>query len=206
MGLKSALKKWRTSKGFGVHSPFAYDLITKVFGERDAHYYAYAEIDAFCPRGRQVGLSENFAGFDYSILEARLLFRLLCRFNPTAVLEVGQGHEVTFTILERAVPTAERLRWIADRPTEIPTEGTLFILVNCMRDPLIGPLSEFIFSQMDRRDGMVLFLRGLHTAPATVLWNQIYAGAPSGMDFTNNHIGVFCSFHGLPRQSFTLYF
>ena len=35
---------WRTSHGFGVHSPFAYNFITKVIGERDAAYYAYSVI------------------------------------------------------------------------------------------------------------------------------------------------------------------
>lgn len=206
MGIGQTIKKWRTSKGFGVHSPFAYDLITKVIGEHDAHYYAYAEIDSFCPRGRQIGLSENFAGFDYSIPEARLLFRLLCRFNPSAVLEVGQGHEVTYTILSRAVPKATRLRWIMDRPPVIPPDGTLFILVNCMRDLIVDPLRQLILKEMHRPDGVVVFVRGLHQRPSQRLWEQIYVGAPSGMDFTNGQIGIFCAFRGLPRQSFDFYF
>lgn len=206
MGFKRIFRKWRTAKGYGVHSPFAFDLITKVIGEKDAHYYAYAEIDSFCPRGRQVGLSENFAGFDYSIPEARLLFRLLCRFNPSTVLEVGQGHEVTHTILTRAVPNAARLRWIMDRPPEIPADGTLFVLVNCMRELIVDPLRQLILREMHRPGGIVVFVRGLHNRPSQMLWDQIYAGAPSGMDFTNGHIGIFCVFHGLPRQSFDFHF
>ena len=37
------LKRWRTTRGYGVHSTFAYNLITKVIGQTSAHYYAYAE-------------------------------------------------------------------------------------------------------------------------------------------------------------------
>ena len=41
-------RRYRTSSGFGVHSPFAFDFITKVLRDREAYYYAYPEIDSLC--------------------------------------------------------------------------------------------------------------------------------------------------------------
>lgn len=206
MGLRHFIKRWRTSRGFGVHSPFAFEMITKVLRQYDDHYYAYAEVDAFCPRGRQLGLTDNFTGFDYSIPEARLLFRLLCYFNPPQVLEVGQGHEVTYTILTRAVPHASRLRWIADRPADIAPEGTLFILVNYMSDAIVAQLRQLVLSQMGRKGGVVVFVRHLQHQASLSIWHEIYAAAPHGIDFNNGHVGLFCGLSGLPRQSYELDF
>ena len=105
--LMSYPARWRRSRGFGVHSPFAYHFITKVLREKDAEYYAYAEIAAFCPRARRAGFNEIFAGKDMSVPEAHMLFRVLCHFNPTEIIEIGHGHEVTNIIIERAVPQAK---------------------------------------------------------------------------------------------------
>ncbi|MCH5247899.1 MAG: hypothetical protein J1E99_07040 [Muribaculaceae bacterium] len=53
------LKQFRTTFGFGVHSPFAYDFIKSVLREKLA-YYAYDEMD--CEAG--------------AIHEKRLIYRL----------------------------------------------------------------------------------------------------------------------------------
>lgn len=206
MGLRRFIRRWRTTRGYGVHSPFAFDMITKVIRQYDDHYYAYAEVDAFCPRGRQFGLTDNFTGSDYSIPEARLLFRLLCHFNPQQVVEVGQGHEVTYTILSRAVPNAARLRWTIERPPEIAPDGTLFILVNFMRDIIVSPIRQLILKEMHRPGGVVVFVRHLPMAYSRSLWDQVYTGAPHGIDFNNGHVGIFCGIKGLPRQSYELKF
>ena len=34
-------RRYRTSRGFGVHSPFAFEFITRTIRDRDAYYYAY---------------------------------------------------------------------------------------------------------------------------------------------------------------------
>lgn len=42
------IKRWWRSRGFGVHSPFAFRMITRVLCDEGAHYYAFGEIDARC--------------------------------------------------------------------------------------------------------------------------------------------------------------
>lgn len=201
------LKKWRTSHGFGVHSTFAYNLITKVLRQTSAHYYAYAEIDSLCPKGRRTGVTDNFSGFHYAIPDARLLFRLLCRFNPVQVIDVGNGHEVTNTILERAVPRARRERWVTSRPTALEKEGLLFVLVNLVNDEISPLVAEFIQEISRRPEGCVAVVRNIRSDASTRrFWNRLQTRIPAGMDFTNNHLGILCALPGLPRQSYNLYF
>ena len=57
-------KCWRHSKGFGIHSPFAFRFVTEVLCQ-PLHYYAYSRI------GRDRRL--------------RLLFRLVLAFRPGTV-------------------------------------------------------------------------------------------------------------------------
>ena len=201
------LRKWRTSHGFGVHSTFAYNLITKVIRQTSAHYYAYAEIDSLCPKGRRIGATDNFSGFHYAIPDARLLFRLLCHFNPVEVIDVGNGHEVTNTILERAVPRARRERWVKSRPTPLEKEGLLFVLVNLVNDE-VGPLVAGLIKELSKRpEGCVAVVRNIRSDAATRrLWTVLQTEMPDGMDFSNNHLGILCALPGLPRQSYNLYF
>lgn len=66
--LTHPLRRWRT-RGFGIHSPFAFALMTKVIGETDP-YYCYDTLHSFS--------GERFA-------ELTLIVRLICRFRPAEV-------------------------------------------------------------------------------------------------------------------------
>ena len=44
-GIVSQLRRWKRSRGFGVHSPFAYHFITEVLRQKHA-YYAYERLAA----------------------------------------------------------------------------------------------------------------------------------------------------------------
>lgn len=60
---------WWRRKGFGIHSPFAFSLITRTIAKR-GEYYAYPAL-------------RRIAGRDFSRLS--LLFRLICSFKPSTV-------------------------------------------------------------------------------------------------------------------------
>lgn len=201
------LKKWRTSHGFGVHSPFAYNFITKVLREYEAHYYAYGEIDSLCPQMRRNVRPESTMDFSYAIPDARLLFRVLCRFNPGQIIEVGNGHEVTNTIITRAIPRAKRVRWVREREIEYLKEGFTFVLVNQMRQLIYDDVLQMILDQAKRPEGIVVFVRNIHwEKPSIELWNDLIARKPCGMDFSNGHVGIICMLPGLPCQSYELFF
>lgn len=69
--------------GYGVHSPFAFDLITNVFYEKAA-YYAYAEL-------REEEKRLRFSADHSSTKVKRLLFRLVNRVQPQLLVDAGSS-------------------------------------------------------------------------------------------------------------------
>lgn len=64
------LSRFRHSRGFGVHSPFAFSFITQTLRDKSSTYYLYPAI-------------EYNGGRDKS--ELKLLLRVLCRLHPASV-------------------------------------------------------------------------------------------------------------------------
>ena len=95
----------RFRKGFGVHSPFVYNLITKVIEEKSV-YYAFEEIENF----RQQLLNDN----ELSPVTSRetqpaaygaLLFRMVHFFKCRNVIEIGSSTGVMGLYLAMASRT-----------------------------------------------------------------------------------------------------
>ncbi len=87
------LKRFRKRRGYGVHSPFAFNLITGVFFEKEA-YYAYAPLAAW-RKGRTTAPERN----------DRLLFRLINDHRPASCLILGEGAEVAAAYLKAGCKT-----------------------------------------------------------------------------------------------------
>lgn len=199
-------RRYRTSRGFGVHSPFAYDFITKVLRERDASYYSYAEIDSLCARAHR-GMTlpnMNFTATSFDRQEARMLFRVLCRFNPKEVIEIGGSNEVTRTIIERAVPHTKISRWSRDSHPKLDNGNTYFILVNYAIDINSSIMRKYMLEAVNNPNGVVIFFRNLQLPVLKRIWSEIAAVASFGMTFHDDLTAIYCAFPNLPRQDYEL--
>lgn len=76
--ISKSMRKIKHRKGYGVHSPFAYSIITEVIEEK-LPYYAYQRMQHLYPT--------NGAAIPFKV--ATLLFRLANRFRAHQVLEIG---------------------------------------------------------------------------------------------------------------------
>lgn len=148
------LSRWRHGHGFGVHSPWAYRVITEVIGEH-ATYYAYPEIDKL---------------FGKRAKTARTVYRLLLHLKPSRVDVIGDErwhHLVQLTGSLNAegaavliVDTAEGVQNFGDAETVIftclgTTDGH-----NLWRRTLAG-LSTGMAIDSHRKIGIISFRRGL---------------------------------------------
>lgn len=84
LGIASRYKRWRHGRGFGVHSPFAYDFITRTLRER-LPYYAYHNLDV-------LAAEQSLSRAERKSL--RLLFRIAVRVNAPSAAVVGGGKTV----------------------------------------------------------------------------------------------------------------
>lgn len=101
MPLSRYVRRWRRSRGFGVHSPFAYRFITMVLRGRMV-YYSSAEIESMPDAGWH-----------------RLLFRFVCEFEPAEVCAPAFS------------PTERRAIALADSRVRLLADGGVGELTMC---------------------------------------------------------------------------
>lgn len=197
--------RWRHTHGFGVHSPFAYHFITRVLREKKAEYYAYAEIAAFCPKARRAGFNEIFAGRDMSIPEAHMLFRVMCHFNPTHIVEVGHGHEVTNIIIKRSLPDARTILWHEEAKIPDSFERTPIVIVNQFSNGQTDAVNASIKGIIQSGEAVVI-VRNLRAIKNNrKLWKKLLkTHRQFGMSFNDGYTGIFVGRRTLPSQHFNL--
>lgn len=125
-------KRWRHTHGFGVHSPFAYDLVKNVVkpGRRYA-WYGYADIEAAAAAERLPRTAEK---------EARMFLRLLCRLQPESLF-LPKGISQAFHAAARAASSKMRIERLPKRAAEcrmIASHGE-FIPLDVLRKHLQTP-------------------------------------------------------------------
>ena len=79
------IRRFRQSRGYGVHSPFAYELIRKVRSS-GMHYYAFDEIADY--------LAAHHPGIPLNLPLHHLSFRLVNHFKAKDILEIHSGSGV----------------------------------------------------------------------------------------------------------------
>lgn len=83
MSLFRLLLRKKQSKGHGIHSPFAFDIITNVLHPQYS-YYSFTDIPENFPYSK--GESKKIKKFNH------LSFRLVNHFNATNILEINPGN------------------------------------------------------------------------------------------------------------------
>lgn len=82
MSLWDFYLRWRHSKGYGVHSPYAYRFITDVLKPGNYGYYAYHELERL-----NRNLKSGRASFFH---ESRFLIRLILFLKARRVIALGE--------------------------------------------------------------------------------------------------------------------
>lgn len=231
-GLKrycTAFNRYRRSKGFGIHSPFAFRFVLSVLREKHP-YYAYAALAE--KRREAVRLRKLLAGKPAAVVpekEARMIFRVANHFNPRHILQFGEEYGLAaFSAL--AVSSGSRM-WlcgdslpervlgeIAERVEVLPVAADAiggycmasgnerrFVIVNRVNPSDIAAVERWLISPENGE--AVIVMRNLERDKEILrLWDGLLSAAGCGMSFSNGKIGIFVVSGKLPRQHFKLWF
>lgn len=232
--LLTSFNRYKRSKGFGVHSPFAFYFILNVLRER-LPYYAYANIEL--RRNMALNLSARISRHRrvISIKNAKMLFRIACYFNPQSIMQIGTTYGVSTTAIldvssrsqlvicpgsETCTPIykkvthryGERIIHTSDIEEAINAYDTLskneckFILVNSIdSDSDSATIYRYVMEALDE-GATVIFRNILKPTRVSALNSKVNENLDHGMTFSNGKISIVVGRKNLPRQSFSLWF
>lgn len=177
LALARRYKRWRHGRGFGIHSPFAFDFITRTLRER-LPYYGYDDIDA--------AVASSAARQSLSDRCLRLIFRIAVRFNPSSVAILGDSDMSALTATLKAVRQDITITDRADEADFIIVDGAT-------------PLC------LTKEKAVILFPDTRHAGSDTLerVWQQV----GRGMRFDNGRgFSIIVADPKLPRQQFDVRF
>ena len=153
-------RRFRHRRGYGVHSPFAFGLITDVIYERRP-YYAYQELEALRRAAK--------GHLTYPERVDKLLFRLVNRFSPQRIVEVGTGAGLSLCYLAAGRRGAQCI--------SLPGEDTSMVVEEvvdkCQNATLVkGPLMDTLREELSA--GKVDFLHIAHTQNFSQVWENFF--------------------------------
>lgn len=123
MSLWNAYLRWRHSKGFGVHSPYAYKFVTNVIRLRHYGFYSYHEIDSH--------LSSKEI-HDYRFLKLiRFTIRLVNFLNTRRIITPSPGSRLAEVT---ALAVDKEFIVIKDSDNFMFQNGDLLIISGCDQD------------------------------------------------------------------------
>lgn len=183
------LRRFRHRRGYGVHSPFAFDVVTNVIYEKTA-YYAYAQIEKEeREAARHAGRSAATA---LCTKKNRLVFRLVNRFQPSLILDIGAASATTRYL--QAGNKKARCITITDTPTyeTFKAEPVDFIYIRPYNDiALVKRVWERAMLEGMIGTRTVCVLDGIHyTASMKTFWQECINDARVGISFDLYDLGI----------------
>lgn len=161
----SPMSRMRQAWGFGIHSPFAFRLITKVIREK-ARYYAYDDVETIA-RAHVVDVLQRQQKRQRKLISksrGRLLFRLTNFFRPDDILEIGSSWGISSLYLRLAERSA-RLTVIEPNVEIGDFAQTLFTRVGERVDFVREPYALSIPAYLEReREGLYVVVNRLPKA------------------------------------------
>lgn len=230
----NALSRYQASKGFGVHSPFAFKFILNVLDEK-YEYYAYDKLQQL--RINVVERTRRENGYKprvISISEAAAIFRVANYYNPQLFLSIGSSYGVAAASMlavskrsrmflyddnsaQNNAAACEILSGYGDRIVQgedlqntisgyitVLGDNDMFVTVNNIADHDTATATALIDTAVSRRG--VLIMRNIDSSRNMArLWQHCKQAMTYGMTFGNGKTAVMVLNPKLPRQDFEIW-
>lgn len=230
----NALSRYQASKGFGVHSPFAFKFILNVLDEK-YEYYAYDKLQQLRINVIERTRKENgYKPRVISISEAAAIFRIANYYNPQLFLSIGSSYGVAAASMlavskrsrmflyddnsaQNNAAALEILSGYGDRIVQGEDlqntisgyitalgDNDMFVTVNNIADHDTATATALIDTAVSRRG--VLIMRNIDSSRNMArLWQHCKQAMTYGMTFGNGKTAVMVLNPKLPRQDFEIW-
>ena len=180
------LRRFRHRCGYGVHSPFAFNLITQVIYE-NTPYYKYKDLAV-----EQKKLAPQKDGrWKYESKKVkRLLFRLVNKVQPATVIEVGQPSTASL-YLQSAKPSASYLfaSDLSELFLDADTPVDFLYMNNYQNTELIEEVFHICAQRVTLKS--VFVVQGIcYSKKMKTLWNQLKEDERVGVTFDLYDLGL----------------
>ncbi|KAA6335077.1 hypothetical protein EZS27_016662 [termite gut metagenome] len=180
------LYRFRHRCGYNVHSPFAFDLITRVIYEKSP-YYAYEDLKA--EEKKQARMPEkNWARESRKV--NKLLFRLVNKVQPSTIVDVGT---LSYSALymqackpsAKYVPASDLTDLFLEK--DVPVD---FLYLHTYKNPaLVEDVFRLCAARTHKRSVFVIGGIG-YSKQMRVLWKRIIADESVGITFNLYDAGI----------------
>jgi len=145
--MKLTRNRFLTARGFGVHSPWAYNFIVDVLGEKHP-YYAYEDLYDFWQSAPQQlpQLNEK---------TDQMLFRIVNHLLPLTIVEIGAGAGVTAGYLASVSTDIDVISIDSNHPFNEAVKQNLSIFGNVSYQ--VGNQMELLRAVLKGNNGKTLF-------------------------------------------------
>lgn len=196
------LSRFRHRCGYGVHSPFAFDLITNVIYERTP-YYAYRTL---AEEEKKLPAVRRRRGRSESLKVKRLLFRLVNRTQPSAVIDAGVASSSSL-YLQAGKSGADYL-YASDKSGLFLERGVLvdFLYLHDFRNPdFVEKVFQVCLPRVTSRS--VFVIEGVaYNKWMQKLWKRMQAEEGVGITFDLYDVGILFFDHTKIKQHYVVNF
>ncbi|MBR5332336.1 MAG: hypothetical protein IKV32_03420 [Muribaculaceae bacterium] len=229
----TAIPRYKRSKGFGIHSPFAFNFVLRVLRER-CPYYAYEIINASRWEASRLASSAKERRNLLSFKNAKMIFRITCYFSPKSILQIGTSHGIASTAMMNVSSTSHLYSYLGVRhqrkiydsitssiSNRISTYDDVTATINNYSSQLThNEIPFMIINHIDSENGLIIdtatdivnkggvvIVSNINNnSTINQSWQSIKSSMTHGMSFSNDKIGVIVGYNHLPLQHFSLWF
>ncbi len=180
------LCRFRHRRGYGVHSPFAFDLITQVFFQKTP-YYRYGELHI--EEKKMASQRNNHWSYESKKVK-RLLFRLVNYAQPATIVDFGTISASSLYLKSGKIAADYTA---ASEVSELFLESNVpvdFLYLHDYRHPeLVKQVFNVCASRVANRS--IFVVEGIHYSKAMkMLWKDMESDERTGISFDLYDLGI----------------